>query len=129
MNPDLPATLQALDPGALADLVRQDQRNPAFEILDWTVRPLDHEKIIATTGGLYRFSGYGRDGVATKPWALVLKIINRPTGGCQDLREWVLLEARVAGLSIGAAGGPAGRSGCAVLLRHDRTRRRRLALA
>lgn len=88
MNPDSPATLQALDPGALADLVRQDQRNPAFEILDWTVQPLDHERIIATTGGLYRFSGSGRDGDVTKPWALVLKIINRPEEGCLDLREW-----------------------------------------
>jgi hypothetical protein len=88
MNPDLPVTLQTLDPAALADLVRQDQRSPAFEILDWTVQPLDHAKIIDTTGGLYRFSGYGRDGVATRPWALVLKIINRPKEECQDLREW-----------------------------------------
>jgi hypothetical protein len=88
MNPDLPVTLQALDPGALADIVRQDQRNPAFEILDWTVQPLHHEKIIATTGGLYRFSGSGRDGGTTTPWALVLKIINKPTRECQDLREW-----------------------------------------
>jgi hypothetical protein len=88
MKPALPAALQAFDPGALADLVRQDQRNPAFEILDWTVDPLEHEKIIDTTGGLYRFSGYGRDGGATKPWALVLKIIHRPKEGCSDRREW-----------------------------------------
>ena len=67
MNPDLPATLQALDAGALGAIVRQDQRNPAFEIFDWTVQPLDHEKIIATTGGLYRFSGSGAGGGRWRP--------------------------------------------------------------
>jgi hypothetical protein len=95
MNPDVPATLQALDPGALTDLVRQDQRSPDFEILDWTAQPIDHEKVMATTGGLYRVSGNGRDGVATRPWALVLKIVDRPAEGCQDQREWCFWKREV----------------------------------
>jgi hypothetical protein len=89
MNPGLLATLQALDPGVLTDLVRQDRRNPAFKILDWAVQSLSHERIVDTTGGLDRFSGYGRGGVKDiMPWALVLKIVNRPAEGCQGSRQW-----------------------------------------
>ena len=57
MKTDALTALQTLDPAVLTDIVRQDQRNPAFKLLDWTVQLLSHEKIIATTGGLYRFSG------------------------------------------------------------------------
>ncbi len=88
MDTDILATLQALDPAILTDLVRQDQHNPKFDILDWKFEPLSHEKIIETTGGLYRFDGHGRDGDATKSWAIALKIINRPQDGCSNPHDW-----------------------------------------
>ena len=44
------ASLRTIDPTMLLAVVRQDRRSPAFEIIDWTVAPLSHHKIIATTG-------------------------------------------------------------------------------
>jgi hypothetical protein len=89
METDTLATLQSLDLAVITDIVRQDQANPAFDLLEWTVEPIAHEAIISTTGGIYRFSGYGTDGIQTKPWAIVLKIVKRPPGTrCQDPPEW-----------------------------------------
>jgi hypothetical protein len=89
MFQDTLAHLQQLDPALLTDIVRQDQRSPTFELLDWSVAPLSHEKIIDTTGGLYRFSGHGQDGDGARPWSVVVKIVNHPPGEmCQSPREW-----------------------------------------
>jgi hypothetical protein len=51
---------------------------PAFKLADWSVTPLVHEKVIETTGGLFRFDGRGWDGGEMKVWSAVLKVIKRP---------------------------------------------------
>jgi len=88
MLADTLATLQALDPAILAEPVRQAQGDTTLEILDWAVQPLSHEKIIETTGGLFLFSGTGRSGTGTKPWTIVLKILNNPKERKQAPRYW-----------------------------------------
>jgi hypothetical protein len=72
------SALPAIDPTVLADVVRQAQRSPAFEILSWTIQPLAHEKIIETTGGLFLLSGMGRGDHDPQSWSIVLKILNNP---------------------------------------------------
>jgi hypothetical protein len=67
--------------------VRQDQRSPTFEVLDWTVEPIQFAKILETTGGLYRFSGHGQDAQGAKPWSVVLKILKKPAQGDGDPRD------------------------------------------
>jgi hypothetical protein len=85
----MPEQLHNLDPALLTVVVRQAQRSPAFDLLDWSVAPLNHQKIIDTTGGLYRFSGQGQDAAGVRPWSVVLKIVNQPSGEmCQSPREW-----------------------------------------
>ena len=64
--------LKSIDPAVLAEAVRQAQRDPTFEIDEWSVQSLSHEKIIDTTGGLFVFSGTGRGGQETTPWAIVM---------------------------------------------------------
>jgi hypothetical protein len=68
---------QAVDPDILADVVRQDQRDPSFQILDWTVAPLSSQGII-NPEGILLFSGRGRDGHEVRPWSVVLKMIAKP---------------------------------------------------
>jgi Phosphotransferase enzyme family len=80
MTTDILAALQAVDLAVLTNIVRQDQCNPGFELLDWTVQPLSHEKIIETTGGIYRVHGNGRVGSTKQPWSVVVKIINQSQG-------------------------------------------------
>ena len=80
--------LRQIDPNVLAGYVRQDQGSHSFELLDWTVNPMSHDKIIRTTGGLYRFTGQGVEAGATRPWSIVLKILNDPRDRCQDRDEW-----------------------------------------
>lgn len=81
--------LRTFDPMLLTDIVRKQQDCLIFDLLDWSVAPLNHEKIIDTTGGLYRFSGQGQDGKSVRPWSIVLKIVNQPPGEmCQLPREW-----------------------------------------
>ena len=66
--------LQAMDPGVLLDVVRQDQRDPNFILCDWTVRLLT-EKGAAHPEGLWCVSGHGQSGDEIRPWAVVLKIL------------------------------------------------------
>jgi hypothetical protein len=79
------ATLQATDPALLREIVRQDQRSPAFELLHWDVKPLS-AKGIANPEGLFLFSGQGRDERGIRPWSVVLKILTKP-GEEQDPRN------------------------------------------
>ena len=88
MPADPLTVVPAIDPTVLTDVVRQDQRNPAFDLLTWTVEPLSHEKIIDTTGGLFLLSGTGRDEHGTQSWSIVLKILNSPKEWAQDPRSW-----------------------------------------
>ena len=68
--------LKALDPAILSDVVRQDQRDPSFEITDWSVKRLS-DKGIMNPDGLWLFSGEGNHGQETRSWSIVLKILER----------------------------------------------------
>jgi hypothetical protein len=76
MSPNIIASLAAIDPARLTDVVRQDQRSPTFALREWSVAPLSHHTIIDTTGGLYRFSGSGQDKCGERAWSVILKIVN-----------------------------------------------------
>ncbi|MGQ0604638.1 MAG: aminoglycoside phosphotransferase family protein [Anaerolineales bacterium] len=93
--------LQGIDPNVLTDVVRQDQRKPAFDILNWTVQPLSHEKIIGTTGGLFLFNGVGRDDQGTQAWSIVLKILNNPKTWGQDPRYWAYWKREMVAFQSG----------------------------
>jgi hypothetical protein len=73
----MPLDLRALDIAWLTPIVRQDQRRPQFELLDWTVAPLAHQGII-NPEGLYRCAGRGRDADGERPWSVVLKVLREP---------------------------------------------------
>ena len=66
MPEDLLATLQAIDPIRLTNVVRQDQRSPAFEITNWSVKRLSDKGII-NPDGLWIFTGTGRDSQGERP--------------------------------------------------------------
>jgi hypothetical protein len=68
--------LQAVDAATLNEIVRQDQRNPGFEIAGWSVQPLSDRGFV-TTDGLWLVSGLGRDAIGARPWSVVVKIIGR----------------------------------------------------
>jgi hypothetical protein len=74
MSENMLETLQAIDPAVLTEVVRQDQRSPGFEITEWTVKRLS-DKGIANPDGLFLFSGQGHDERGTRPWSVVLKIL------------------------------------------------------
>jgi hypothetical protein len=77
MEEQVPDVVKAIDPGMLTDIVRQDQRNPNFEITDWSVKRLS-DKGIRNPDGLWLFSGEGKDRSQTWPWSVVLKILEKP---------------------------------------------------
>jgi Phosphotransferase enzyme family len=66
--------LNALDPAFLAKIVGMDQNNPSFEIKEWSVKRLS-DKGITNPDGLWLFNGIGNDGKRSRPWSVVLKII------------------------------------------------------
>jgi hypothetical protein len=69
--------LQSIDPQTLAEVVRQDQRSPAFEISEWNVDYLSHKGIV-NPEGLFLFSGVGHDSEGSRPWSVVLKVLRKP---------------------------------------------------
>lgn len=77
MSEAILAKLNAMDMAILTDVVRQDQRNPGFEISEWSVRRLS-EKGMVNADGLWLFSGQGHAGEVVQAWSVVLKILNRP---------------------------------------------------
>jgi hypothetical protein len=89
MSEDMLERLRSVDPAALAQVVRQDQRSETFEILDWTVKRLS-DKGIVNPDGLFLFSGAGRDEKSTRHWSVVLKILNKPAveQDPRHLRYW-----------------------------------------
>jgi aminoglycoside phosphotransferase (APT) family kinase protein len=89
MSADSLTTSPVIDPTVLANVVRQQQRNPAFDILSWTIQPLSHEKIIDTTGGLFLLHGTGRDDHGLQAWSIVLKLLNNPKEWGQEPRNWM----------------------------------------
>lgn len=89
MDDVLVEKLKAIDPAILRDVVRQDQRDPSFEITNWSVKRLSDKGII-NPDGLWLFSGEGNAGGNSKSWSVVLKILKRseeeaPSG---DLWYW-----------------------------------------
>lgn len=88
MSADPTGALPAIDPAVLAGVLRQQQRDPDFAILDWAIGPLNHETVIDTTGGLFLLTGTGRSGRGAKPWSVVLKIFNNPKVWAQDPSNW-----------------------------------------
>ena len=70
----------------LIEVARRSLDLPVFRLADWSVSPLLHEKVIETTGGLFRFQGRGWDGSEMKAWSAVLKIIHRPDSGGEELQ-------------------------------------------
>lgn len=76
MDDNLLEKLKATDSVILTDVVRQDQRNPSFEITGWSVKRLSDKGVI-NPDGLWLFSGEGNDGGRSQPWSVVLKILQR----------------------------------------------------
>jgi hypothetical protein len=77
MTEALVEKLNALDPAFLTEIVRMDQNNPSFEVTEWSVKRLS-DKGIRNPDGLWLFSGIGNDGQSSRPWSVVLKIIQPP---------------------------------------------------
>lgn len=109
MTDDLLEQLKAIDPAILTDVVRKDQRDPNLVIVDWSVEPLGHEKIIDTTGGLFCFSGHGQSKEGLRTWKVVLKSIKDPKEWGQNPRGWSYWQREILGFKSGfLAGLPAG---------------------
>jgi hypothetical protein len=88
MSDDLLGQLEKMDRAILTDVVRKDQRNSELVLLDWTVTPLSHEKIISTTGGLFCFSGQSQSAEGIRPWKVVMKCLNKPKTLSEEPRIW-----------------------------------------
>src|SRR5262245_41832407 len=73
-------TQPALDERDLAEPVRRALGSETVDILDWQCETLQPGSG-ASSGGVYRVAGNGRDGEALRPWSLVLKILCRPGPG------------------------------------------------
>lgn len=105
MSQEVLEQLQAVDVSLLTGVVRQAQRKPAYEILDWSVRPINHQAIIDTTGGLYCYSGVGRDDEDTGPWSVVFKMINPSAEEeCRPEREWCYWKRELLAFGSGMLG-------------------------
>ena len=89
MPQELLDLLRAVDEAELVAVVRQDQRSPTFEILNWNIEPFG-EKGIANADTLFRFSGQGRDEQGIRPWQVVVKTFKDPGTGLDSrhLRYW-----------------------------------------
>jgi len=101
MTSDLLEQLKRMDQTVLIEVVRKDQRNPNLVILDWTVEPLSHEKIIDTTGGLFCFSGQCQGAEGIQPWTVVLKCINNPKEYSQQPRIWYYWQREIMAFQSG----------------------------
>ena len=101
MSQDLLEQLKAIDQSFLTEVVRKDQQNPDLIILDWTVEPISHEKIIDTTGGLFCFSGRSHSGQGIQPWKVVVKCINNPKDSREQPRIWYYWQREVLAFQSG----------------------------
>ena len=64
--------LQTVDLTVLMDIVRQDQRSPGYQILDWSARPLT-SKGQANPEGLHLVECRGYDGEGESGWRVGVK--------------------------------------------------------
>src|SRR5687767_10707087 len=76
MDDSLLEKLRATDLAILNDVVQHDQNSTFFEITEWTVKRLSDKGVI-NPDGLWLFSGAGNDHGRSKPWSVVLKILER----------------------------------------------------
>ena len=67
MSQDILETLNKINPNILAEVARRSLNLPSFELRDWTVSPLTHEKVIETTGACLPFAGMGRMETKKRP--------------------------------------------------------------
>jgi hypothetical protein len=79
--------LSTVTPQILTEVARQSPGAPALELGEWSAKPLRHEKVIETTGGLFLFKGNGWDGAETRQWSAVLKVVEKPGEGCTQPGE------------------------------------------
>jgi hypothetical protein len=84
MSVDLLPGLKLITPAVITEAARRSLGLPEFIVEAWSASPLSHEKVIETTGGLFRFSGVGQDNGETKAWSAVLKIVIQPEHDCQE---------------------------------------------
>jgi len=101
MTDDLLEQLKRIDQALLTKVVRKDQNNPDLVLLDWTVEPLSHEKIIDTTGGLFCFSGQGQTIQSIQSWKVVMKCINNPKEWGQEPRGWAHWQREILAFQSG----------------------------
>jgi hypothetical protein len=101
MGNDLLDQLKAIDEAVLTDIVRKDQGCSDLVLVDWKVEPLNHEKFISTTGGLFRFSGLAHKKQEEISWAVILKCINNPAPRKQEPRGWSYWQREAMALKSG----------------------------
>lgn len=75
MTHDILAKIQETNIDILTDIVRKDQSEPAFEIIEWSAQRLS-DKGLNNPDGLWRVNGRGCIGRNFRNWSVVLKIIN-----------------------------------------------------
>ena len=78
------AIRKAIDSSYITDLARRILNSPEAILKNWRVTPLRYERVIETTGGLFRFSGDVWDGSKAQDWSAILKIVTQPENDCQD---------------------------------------------
>lgn len=79
--------LEAVDPSVLISVVRQDQNSPSFNVTGWSVRRLSDQGII-NPNGLWLYEGEGKDETGSRPWSVVVKILNRPEQEQPQANMW-----------------------------------------
>ena len=75
-----PPTVPPIQRDMLAGPVRDALRRDTVEIVDWHCDTL-HGGYGTSSGGVFRVTGTGRDGAATVPWSVVLKVLRLQPGG------------------------------------------------
>jgi hypothetical protein len=93
--------LKAIDQAVLTEIVRKDQQDHELVLLDWTVVPLSHEKIIDTTGGLFCFSGQCQSHKGIQSWKVVMKCINHSDDPDEDQRVWYYWQREILAFQSG----------------------------
>ena len=84
-TPIQPPPLPTIDPALLAQVAARAVDRPLtpdFQVTGWSIEPLRHHSIIETTGGLLRAQGMAWDGVESRPWSAILKLVTQPEDEC-----------------------------------------------
>jgi hypothetical protein len=76
IQPQKMRTMPTIDPAELTAAIRRSQNGSDFQILDWSAGVLSDKG--GMNGGLFLYSGHGRDGQGVRPWSIVLKIVKAP---------------------------------------------------